>query len=206
MVALIVAGVVLVWSGGAAAAATPVPCHAIGHGKYDCSFYPPGDGIHGGAPVQASDGHRVGFLNQGTNYVFCQAVGAEVTSGPYHNKYWAYTKANDLAFGWVNAVWAHGGSNDGGYGGVPACPAADGHPPAAAPPPPPPPVRCGTSTRWHVKTMQDDPTVNVSPVATTVDALRARPVRKGPGGTRGRGVEHTKYRLTGRLIAHQERD
>jgi hypothetical protein len=114
------------------ASAADVPCTSIGGGKFNCSFYPAGNGISGGAPVQAHDGHRVGYLNQGTSFVLCQAVGGEVTSGANRNRYWAYTEANDKAYGWVSAVWTHGGTNDAPYGGVPTCPASRGTPPGAA--------------------------------------------------------------------------
>jgi hypothetical protein len=45
----------------AVASATPVPCtHVKGTHRYNCSFYPAGDGISGGTPVVNSAGHRVG--------------------------------------------------------------------------------------------------------------------------------------------------
>jgi hypothetical protein len=151
----------------ASASAATVPCSAIGGGRFNCSFYPAGDGISGGAPVQASDGHRVGYLNQGTNFVLCQAVGSEVSVGADRNRYWAYTEANDKAYGWVNAVWAHGGTNDAPYGGVPTCPASRGRAPGAAahvprrpptPKPAPPsgsvlpePVNMGSYGTYHLR-------------------------------------------------------
>jgi hypothetical protein len=123
-----------------AAAPAPVPCHWIGDGKYDCDFYPAGDGLTAGAPVESSAGHRIGYLNHGTNYVYCEAKGAKVTSGPYSNVWWAYTLANDNKYGWVSAVYATGGDDDGGFGNVPPCGTAHGYPPGGAPPPPPPPA------------------------------------------------------------------
>ncbi len=121
-----------------ASAATPAPepCSAIGGGKYDCQFYPAGDGISAGAPVQASDSSRVGYLNQGTNWVTCQEVGSTVISGPDENNWWAYTEANDRHLGWVNAVWAKGGANFGPFQGVPACAASVGLPPGGKAPAP----------------------------------------------------------------------
>ncbi len=130
-------------AGSAAAAPASVPCHAIGSGKYDCQFYPAGDGISAGAPVESSAGHRVGYLNHGTNYVYCEAKGEKVTSGSYDNVWWAYTLANDNKYGWVSAVYASGGANDGDFEGVPSCGTAHGYPPGGAPapkPPPPPPT------------------------------------------------------------------
>jgi CHAP domain len=119
-----------------AAGPAPLPCSLAGGGKYNCQFYPAGDGITAGAPVQASDGHRVGFLNHGTNWVICERVGSTLTSGPYQNNWWAWTEANDGQWGWVNALYGSGGDNFGPFGGVPACGANVGLPPGGQPPPP----------------------------------------------------------------------
>lgn len=125
---------------GDAAAAAPVPCTAIGGGKFNCNFYVAGDGRTGGAPVQAGS-TTVGYLHKGTNWVICQQVGGRVTVGRYYNNNWAWTLADNLKWGWVNAVHASGGDNDGPFGGgVPNCNNAHGAPPGApAPPPPAPP-------------------------------------------------------------------
>jgi hypothetical protein len=129
---------------GTAAAAAPVPCNAIGGGKYNCNFYVAGNGQTGGAPVQAGAG-TVGYLHKGTNWVLCQQVGGRVTQGRYFNNNWAWTLADNNQYGWVNAVFASGGDNDGPFGGgVPPCNNAHGAPPGGAgappaPPPPPPP-------------------------------------------------------------------
>jgi lysophospholipase L1-like esterase len=120
-------------SAGPSAAANPAPCTSRGGGKYDCRFYVPGDGHSGGSPVQASDGAKVGFLHAGTNWVICQRVGARVRSGPYFNDNWAWTLADNLKWGWVNAVHASGGDNDGPFGGgVPNCGTKHGSPPGAS--------------------------------------------------------------------------
>jgi hypothetical protein len=128
---------------GAAAAAAPAPCTAIDGGKYNCTFYVAGDGKSGGAPVQVG-GTTVGYLHKGTNWVLCQQVGGRVTSGKFFNNNWAWTLADNLKYGWVNAVYASGGGNDGPFGGVPGCNNAHGAPPGGpggpgAPPAPPPP-------------------------------------------------------------------
>jgi lysophospholipase L1-like esterase len=137
------AAVAAVAAAPAVASATPVPCtHIKGTHRYNCSFYPAGDGIHGGTPVVNSAGHRVGYLNQGTNYIYCQQVGGEVHTGAFHNHWWAYTKANDKHFGWVNAVYAHGGSNDGPFSAnVPNCAGSHGATPGTSTPKPPPPIQ-----------------------------------------------------------------
>ncbi len=107
---------------GAAAAAAPVPCKSIGLGKFNCEFYPRGDGISGGTPVLNSAGTRVGYLNYGTNWVSCQKIGRTERSGAYYNHWWASTQANNGQVGWANAVYAKGGANNGPFGGgVPTC-------------------------------------------------------------------------------------
>ena len=130
-------------STGAAAAAAPVPCTANGGGKFNCTFYIAGDGRTGGSPVQVGS-TTVGYLHKGTNWVICQQVGGRVTVGRYYNNNWAWTLADNLKWGWVNAVYASGGDNDGPFGGgVPNCNNAHGAPPggtgAPAPAPTPPP-------------------------------------------------------------------
>jgi hypothetical protein len=121
------------------ATASTVPCSKLSAGKYQCTFYPAGDGITAGAPVQDATGKRVGYLNHGHDWIVCQASGATVHSGSSYNRWWGYTEANDHHFGWVNAVWASGGSNDGPFAAkVPNCGSTYGSPPTAASPPPAP--------------------------------------------------------------------
>jgi hypothetical protein len=143
MVAIVAGAAALMAVGVAIAnAANPATCTGIGGGKYNCTFYPAGDGHSGGAPVQSGD-TTVGYLHKGTNWVICQQAGGRVTAGPYFNNNWAWTTADNGKVGWVNAVWASGGDNDGPFGGgVPNCNGAHGAPPGGAggaPPPPPPP-------------------------------------------------------------------
>jgi len=135
----------------ATAAASPVPCTPRSDAKFNCTFWPAGDGIHRGAPVLDGIGRRVGYLNQGRNWIVCQRSGSLARSGNYYNVWWAYTTANDGRRGWVNAVWAHGGTNDGRYRGVPICARVVGYPPGGTPvlrqPPPPPPPPPGPTLR-----------------------------------------------------------
>lgn len=154
---------------GTAAAQAPVPCAGIGDSKYNCEFYPAGNGISGGAPVLNPAGAVIGYLHKGTNWVICQQAGRTERSGAYFNKWWAFTQADNGKWGWVNAVYAQGGDNDGQWGGgVPNCNGGKGSPPGGAgapppppappaPPPPPPgqPATCGSQpgagdavTRW----------------------------------------------------------
>jgi hypothetical protein len=149
---------------GSAAAAASIPCSPIAGGKFNCQFYPAGDGISAGAPVLNPGNERIGYLNEGTNWVICQQAGRSERSGAYYNKWWAFTQANNQKWGWVNAVWAKGGDNDGTFGGVPNCNGSKGNPPGGgappgpgtpAPPPPSQPSTCGSApgagdsvTRW----------------------------------------------------------
>lgn len=62
---------------------------------------------------------------------------------------------------------------------------------------------CGEE-RWPVKTLQDPAgkSLNLNKVTkTTVPRLRALPVSRGPGGSRGSGVESTVYEVTARLVS-----
>jgi hypothetical protein len=139
-VAALVAAALALPSGASAQA--QIPCSGdIGGGKYNCTFYPPGDGISGGSPVLDSAGTRVGYLRKGVNWVVCQQAGRTEHSGAYFNKWWAYTLSDGNRWGWVNGVHASGGDNDGSYAGVPNCNGTKGSPPggAGAPPPPLPP-------------------------------------------------------------------
>jgi hypothetical protein len=134
--------------GGGGSAPAPVPCTQRSHtSEYFCDFYPPGDGFSGGSPVESSGASVIGYLNVGSNFVLCQQVGATLSSGQYHNDWWAFTEANDGRYGWVNALYGQGGDNDGGFASVPNCGGTHGSPPTRAsappppqPPPPPPPV------------------------------------------------------------------
>jgi hypothetical protein len=144
VVALVAAALAGLGAGAAApalAAPAPVPCTSVDGGHYNCTFYVEGDGISGGAPVLGPSGNRVGYLRRGVNFVICQRPGREEHSGAYFNNWWAWTQADDNAYGWVSAVWASGGDNDGKFGGVPDCGNAHGQPPGGVPDPitPPPP-------------------------------------------------------------------
>lgn len=141
LMATVIAGGVM--APAAQAAPAPVPCQHSTGDHYDCTFWVAGDGRSGGAPVVNAASARVGYLHKGTNWVICQETGARAASGAYSNVWWAWTQADNNAWGWVNAVWAAGGDNDGPFGSVPPCRGAHGPAPggAAAPPPgaPPPP-------------------------------------------------------------------
>lgn len=127
-----------------AVAATAVPCSAAGAARFNCDFYPAGNGISGGTPVLNAAGTPIGYLNGGTNWVVCQQAGRTERSGAYYNKWWAFTQANNQKWGWASAVYGKGGDNDGRFGGVPMCNGSKGNPPGGGSPqpgqPPPAPV------------------------------------------------------------------
>jgi hypothetical protein len=61
---------------------------------------------------------------------------------------------------------------------------------------------CGVE-RWSVKTLQDPAgrALNLSRYkTTTVSALRSKPIKRGPGGARGAGVESTVHQVRARLV------
>ena len=140
-IAAVMATAVATAASAASASARRVPCTKVSHGRYECSFYPAGNGISAGAPVQTAHGTRVGYLNQGRNWIICQASGATVHYHGYYNRWWGYTEANDHHMGWVNAVYASGGSNNGPFAAiVPNCGSTYGSPPTSTRRPPPPPA------------------------------------------------------------------
>jgi hypothetical protein len=165
---------------GTAAAQAPVPCTGIGDGKYNCEFYPAGDGISGGAPVLNPAGSVIGYLHQGTNWVICQQAGRTERSGAYFNKWWAFTQADNGKWGWVNAVYAKGGDNDGQWGGgVPNCNDGKGNPPGggATPPPtpPPPPPPAGQPTTCGSEPGPGDAVRRWAPVVRCVLGMLGQP-------------------------------
>jgi hypothetical protein len=62
---------------------------------------------------------------------------------------------------------------------------------------------CGVE-RWPVKTLQDPAgkALDLSVIKkTTVSALRSKTVQRGPGGSRGSGVESTFYEVRAKLVS-----
>jgi hypothetical protein len=58
---------------------------------------------------------RVGWLYSASgNWFVCQTNLASSTAhyGPYYNKWWAYTLADNLRWGWVPEVYFQGGDNN----------------------------------------------------------------------------------------------
>jgi hypothetical protein len=142
---LIAAGAValaLLAAGSAQAARAPVPCTNVGSGHYECGWYVPGDGIHGGALVVVG-ASTVGYLHQGRNWVVCQQVGGDVRNAAGdRNDWYGWTQADNWNWGWASPLDAEGGDDYGGFGGgTPNCNGAHGSPPAytgiwGRPPPP----------------------------------------------------------------------
>ncbi|MFH9991147.1 serine/threonine-protein kinase [Streptomyces luteogriseus] len=108
-------------SGGGAPAdggsTTPAPvCHPIGGGKYNCQVWKTADS-------HTASGTKIGILNAGTNYFYCQRnLGRRETSGEWTNVWWAKTDDDsgntDV---WVSDVYIKGGDNDAPVPGLPVC-------------------------------------------------------------------------------------
>lgn len=140
-----------------AAAPAEVPCTSIGGGKYECSWYRPGDGRSGGTIV-VFGGKVVGYLHKGRNWIVCQQQGAAVYNlAGNRNVWYGWTLADDgTSWGWASALDAVGGADDGRFQGAPNCNGAHGAAPATAglwesappagPGSPPPPAGPGSPT------------------------------------------------------------
>ncbi|MDX3644464.1 serine/threonine-protein kinase [Streptomyces sp. MB09-02B] len=91
-------------------------CHPIGGGKYNCTVWRTADSY-------TASGTKVGVLNQGTNYFYCQAnLGRRETSGQWTNVWWAKTdddSGNTDVY--VSDVYIQGGDNDAPVPGLPVC-------------------------------------------------------------------------------------
>ncbi|MGW5619054.1 protein kinase domain-containing protein [Streptomyces sp. NPDC003877] len=105
--------------GGTTGGGTSTPaaaCHAIGDGKYNCHVWKTADSY-------TASGTKVGILNAGTNYFYCQQnLGRRETSGEWTNVWWAKTDDDsgntDV---WVSDVYVKGGDNDAPVPGLPLC-------------------------------------------------------------------------------------
>ncbi len=122
-----------------------VPCTNIGSGRYECSWYRPGNGITGGSLVAVGT-TTVGYLHQGRNWIVCQQQGGDMRNAEgYRNHWFGWTLADNNRWGWASALDAAGGANYGAFGGgTPNCNGAHGAPPSyngvwGSPPPPSPP-------------------------------------------------------------------
>ncbi|MFD5163788.1 protein kinase [Streptomyces hawaiiensis] len=96
---------------------TPAPaCHARGGGKYDCQVWKTADSY-------TASGTKVGILNAGTNYFYCQQnLGRRETSGEWTNVWWAKTDDDSGNTNvWVSDVYIKGGDNDAPVPGLPLC-------------------------------------------------------------------------------------
>ncbi|MFJ4981174.1 protein kinase [Streptomyces coeruleorubidus] len=102
-------------TGGGTPSEAPV-CHAIGGGKYNCTVWKTADSY-------TASGAKVGILNAGTNYFYCQQnLGRRETDGRWTNIWWARTDDDsgntDV---WVSDVYIKGGDNDAPVPGLPVC-------------------------------------------------------------------------------------
>ncbi|HET6359336.1 serine/threonine-protein kinase [Streptomyces sp.] len=103
-------------AGGGPDTTPAAACHAIGGGKYNCEVWRT-------ANSYTASGTRVGTLNAGTNYFYCQLnLGRRETYGQWTNVWWAKTdddsgNTNVL----VSDVYIKGGDNDEPVPGLPVC-------------------------------------------------------------------------------------
>ena len=105
----------------AVAAPAPVPCSAVGGGKYECSWWRPGDGRSGGAMV-VDKNSLVGYLHQGGNWITCQKQGADVYNEDGNkNNWYGWTQSDYGGAGWASALDAKGGDDYGKFRDVPDC-------------------------------------------------------------------------------------
>ena len=160
-----------------AAAQAPVPCTSIGGGKYECSWYVPGNGLSGGSLV-VSGTTTVGYLHQGRNWILCQQRGGDVRNAAGDRNHWyGWTLADNGRWGWASALEASGGDDNGQFAAAPDCRGAHGSPPSytgvwgsppppTPPPPPPPGDRDGDGTLPPADC--DDTNSAVEPGATEI--------------------------------------
>lgn len=122
-------GVAMLVLAPAAHAQAPVPCNDIGGGKYECDWYVPGDGIHGGALV-VRDTTTVGYLHQGRNWIICQQIGGDMRNVAGDRNHWfGWTEADNGEWGWASPLEARGGDDYGPFALAPNCNGAHGSPP-----------------------------------------------------------------------------
>ncbi|WP_457810463.1 protein kinase domain-containing protein [Streptomyces rimosus] len=94
----------------------PRACVSIGGGKFDCQVWRT-------AASYTASFQRVGTLNAGTNYFYCQAdLGRRETFSRWTNTWWAKTDDDSGNSGvYVSVVYVKGGKNDGPVPGLPTC-------------------------------------------------------------------------------------
>ncbi|MGW1839672.1 serine/threonine-protein kinase [Streptomyces sp. NPDC002067] len=98
---------------------TPPPetsCTPGGAGKTNCVVWRTADSYN-------ASGQKVGVLNSGTNYFYCQAnLGRRETSGRWTNVWWAKTDDDSGNTGvYISVVYLKGGANDQPMPGLPTC-------------------------------------------------------------------------------------
>ncbi|MDI3404695.1 serine/threonine-protein kinase [Streptomyces cavernicola] len=104
-------------SGSSGGGAEPDPvCHPAGGGKYDCTVWRTADSY-------TASGAKVGVLNAGTNYFYCQQnLGRRETYQGWTNVWWAKTdddSGNTNVF--ISDVYIKGGEDDKPLPGLPIC-------------------------------------------------------------------------------------
>ncbi|MFH8405646.1 serine/threonine-protein kinase [Streptomyces sp. NPDC018019] len=102
--------------GGTGGDPGPTSCAPIGGGKVNCQVWR-------AAASYTGSFQRVGTLNAGTNYFYCQAdLGRRETYGRWTNTWWAKTDDDSGNSGvYVSVVYVKGGRNDAPVPGLPTC-------------------------------------------------------------------------------------
>lgn len=103
-------------TGGSGGDQGPSSCAPIGGGKANCQVWR-------AAASYTGSFQRVGTLNAGTNYFYCQAnLGRRESSGRWTNVWWAKTDDDSGNSGvYVSVVYIKGGGNDAPVPGLPVC-------------------------------------------------------------------------------------
>ena len=201
----------LVLAPTALAAPAPVPCTAIGGGKYSCDLAAPADGRTAGAKVMVA-GRIVGYLHKGTNWIVCQQRGALTRNAAGNTNTWyGWTQSDHGGAGWASAVEARGGDDNGQFRGVPDCKGAHGPAPSwggvwgadhrgsrSGPPSRPRPRRSRPPSRARPLPVPHCARIGRCASASAVASSASSTTRRRSGATVSCGVRATRSTRPGR--------